>query len=464
MPTLSEAKIPDSTPEQRREGAAGRRWTLRPPRKAFAAVLAAGLAVPRIEASFFREPSVLSTLAGLERDYKELAQKISRLRAHPEVASTFKTLLYVEQATDRFLPQTWASLPGDRFPDDPHRYLLVQRHFLDFLTSRDATGHPLVSASDAVRVYGSALVASRVFHIPPSLLLCLLLQESRLRTSAVSPTGAEGVGQLTEPGLEQVDSLLSSSRWRERLRLFEETMARLYSDPEGRLVLSKLVPDLRLPVFSKINRVERSWVSEPLLRRVVVLLERKRPELASNQELLRSLCAELRAGRPVDARYEPVARAYRIAATELYNVQTGNTFNPETNVVVSAMLFRHYIHYPWSLEGRRLTLPFPLRCALAVLAYNQGPRAAARILRHIGQTGLLELDELSMERLREVYTEELVREAVGAAGMRPEELYRHFDSIMGCALASKPVAPVQAAKKPGAPAQAANPPAAAAAR
>jgi hypothetical protein len=441
MPTLSEAKIPDLTPDHPpRARAAVRRWKLRPSKKAVAAVLAAGLAVPRIEASFVRDPAVLTTMASLDQEYASLVQQISHLRAHPEVATTFKTLLYLEQAAERLIPDTWASLPGDRFPDEPHRYLLVQDDFLDFLTSKDATGLPLVSASDAVRVYGSALVASRVFNIPQSLLLCLLLQESRLRTEAVSPTGAEGVGQLTEVGIEEVDDLLSSSsRWRQRLRAYEEGLSRLYADPMTQQVLGELVPDLRLPVFSKINHIERSGVSEDLLRRVSLLLERKQPALASDKDLLYSLCGDLRAGKPIDAKYEPVARSYRIASTELYNVQTGNTFNPETNVAVSAMLFRHYIRYPWSLEGRRLLLPFGLRCALAVLAYNQGPRAAARILRHVGDTGLLDVDTLSMERLMDVYTDEMVHEAIGSAGsMRPEELYRHFYAVMSCALGSHP--------------------------
>src|SRR5262245_1612211 len=159
MPTLSEAKIPDSTPDQaprRRPGA--KRWKLRPRKQALAAMLAAGLAVPRIEASFVREPTIQSIMADLEVEYKGLVGSISRLQKHPEVAATFKTLLYLEQATERFIPETWASLPGDRFPDEPHRYLLLHDDFLAFLTSKDADGQPLVPASDAVRVYGFALV------------------------------------------------------------------------------------------------------------------------------------------------------------------------------------------------------------------------------------------------------------------------------------------------------------------
>lgn len=436
MPTLPEAKHPDTVEDkQPREAAVRKRWRLRPPQKALAAVLAAGLAVPRLEASFESLPSIRSTLAHLDRDYAALVQKIGRLREVPEVAPTFKTLLYMERAAEALIPETWASLPGDRFPAELHRYLLLEDDFVDFLTSRDSSGHPKLSASDAVRVYCSALVASRVFHIPPSLLLCLLLQESRLSTTAISPTGAQGAGQLTAVAIEEVDSLLTqSSRLRGKMRLYQDTLSRLYGDPTTRKVLGELVPELRLPVFARINRVERFAITEPLVRRVRLLLEKKHPELAAEGQL-QTLCERMRDGQPLAAEQEPVARAYRIAATELYNVQPGNTFNPETNVAVSAMLFRHYMRYPWSLEGRRLVMPFALRCALAVLAYNQGPRAGQRILKHIAGTGLLSVEDLSIRTLLQLYSVEMVQEALGPdSGMRSGELYRHFEAVMGCAL------------------------------
>jgi hypothetical protein len=101
------------------------------------------------------------------------------------------------------------------------------------------------------------------------------------------------------------------------------------------------------------------------------------------------------------------------------------------------MLFRHYIRYPWTLEGRRLVLPYSLRCALAVIAYNQGPLATLRILKHISETGLFDVDAMSIQTMLQLYSQEMVVEAIGEEpGMRAQELYRHFDAIMSCAIAT----------------------------
>lgn len=446
MLTLSEVNRPESSAdEEEGGGATDRRPRRRHRRKALAALLAAGLVVPKLEASFRLDNGVDSAVAAIERDYASLVKDFSRLSSIPSAAPTFKTLLFLEKATDRLLPGVAATLPGSRFTDGPHGYLLVENDFLDFLTKKDNLGRPLLSSSDAVRTYGAALVASRVFQVPPNLLICLLLQESRMRSSAVSPTGAEGAGQLTAVALAQVDELLNqSSRWRERLRLYETTMNQLYGDSTTRGVLDALIPDMRYPVLTRINRVERSPVSDGLLRRVALVLDRKHPELAKDAELLRTVCTELRAGRAIEPNYAPIATAYGIASTELYNAQLGNTFNPESNVAFSAMLFRHYIRYPWTLDGRRLVLPYSLRCALAVIAYNQGPLATLRILKHISETGLFDVDAMSIQTMLQLYSEELVVEAIGEEpGMRAEELYRHFDAIMSCAIATDhlPMAP-----------------------
>jgi hypothetical protein len=70
-----------------------------------------------------------------------------------------------------------------------------------------------------------------------------------------------------------------------------------------------------------------------------------------------------------------------------------------------------------------------------VLAYNQGPRAANRILRSIAEAGKLDVTDLNLDELMEVYSQELVADAIGSQpGMRPTELYRHFVSVMSCAM------------------------------
>jgi hypothetical protein len=328
MPTVLDSTSSDAGAEhQPEEAPASRRRRLRPSPKAIAALLAAGLAVPNLEASFLPNSGAETIMALLETDYENLLASVPTLRALPQAAPTFKALLYLDRTVEQIVPESWATLPGARFPHSPHRYLAQQDDFLKFLTRSDSTGRALLSSSDAVRVYGSALVASRVFHLPPDLLLCLFLQESRLRASAVSATGAEGVGQLTGVAIEHVDDLLDrSQRWRERLKLYERSLTRLYGDTTTQAVLARLVPDLRLPVFRRINRVARAPVSDELLRRVVVLVAHSDPELAADSERLRELCVQLRAGRGVAE--TSVAKAYHLASMEMYNGQTGNTFNP----------------------------------------------------------------------------------------------------------------------------------------
>ena len=76
----------------------------------------------------------------------------------------------------------------------------------------------------------------------------------------------------------------------------------------------------------------------------------------------------------------------------------------------------------------------------AMVAELKALRPGARMLgAGMALPGPFDVDSMSIQTMLQLYSQELVVEAIGEEpGMRPEELYRHFDAIMSCAIATDP--------------------------
>ncbi len=380
-----------------------------------------------------------SVVESVDESYRRLLSEAPVLRSFEDAAPVFRTMLYLEAVLGKNGRMSErAHAPAAKKGIPLHRYLLWHDDLLGLLSEAGSSGKTILSGSDAVRTYAAVLVAAEAFELPPELLLCLFLQESRLRSQAVSPTGAEGVGQLTKIGIHQVEQLLERSDARsDRLFRYEEKLRDLYSDPGNRILFHAIFPDFRIPRIERINGAERSGVSEQLLRRVFLLLSHDAPDLLADRVKLRQLCQRLRQGKSIAPRYGKVVKAYRIAAEETYGQRTGYTFNPETNVAYSALLFRYYVRYPWKVGERRLKLPRPVRRGLAVLAYNQGPGTVLRILGRLSSGNLQGLETVRPREWLDLFSQQILPELMSrGSGPRSTQLYLHFKAVMECAAAS----------------------------
>ena len=80
-----------------------------------------------------------------------------------------------------------------------------------------------------------------------------------------------------------------------------------------------------------------------LLPEVQKRLQEEQLPYASNTSQIRRRLNRLRQGRPLSLAYAPIHAHYVAALEESYAGEPGNIFHIETNILLSTLLFRHYL-------------------------------------------------------------------------------------------------------------------------
>jgi hypothetical protein len=355
---------------------------------------------------------------------------------HPAV-ERFLRFLHLQEPLVRW-HYGWGNFayPEQRTLRQLQRFLRQSRWFqeyLQYVLSHEEFAFP---EETFVRTLSAIHTSAHFFEIPYPTLFCLYFQESRLDYKIVSPTGARGLGQLTSIGLKQIERLRRQPENAARLRAAVRHLSQRYTDDTWRSMLDalgyrseKFPQQLQLPERVLVP----TQVSSLRLRDVQARLLEARLPYATQTRIVRRMLRRVHYGGLLPQRYAPIHEHYVDALEEKYASKPGNVFHIETNVLLSALLFRHYLNYEWRYRGETYQVRPEVRRALAVGAYNQGQTGVRRFLIFLLQELRISAAELTLAQLQTALTQRRVQRALQRGAIKARELRYHIKIVSDCA-------------------------------
>ncbi|MGK5091075.1 transglycosylase SLT domain-containing protein [Deltaproteobacteria bacterium TL4] len=285
-----------------------------------------------------------------------------------------------------------------------------------------------------LRILISTYTAAHYFQIPYPTLFCLFFQESKFNFEIISPTGAKGIGQLTDIGVSQVKER-RTQRWEElRLQMAIKHLQKIYADPVITKVLALMNLNVELPTLHKLPLL----IHKPSLHSIFYREVHRELDLLGytkdeNYLMIRRLSIKVGQGAILPERYAMIHKAYTEVIERRYAAHVGNVFHIETNILISAMLLRHYYKYPWTLDGTEAKLTPPVRAMLAVAAYNHGETRIKRFLRYLTTNyPWLDLGTLSLQELSDFFNRKDLVKGLGISYRKTKEVHQHARQVMNC--------------------------------
>ena len=330
------------------------------------------------------------------------------------------------------------ALPGQRNRTQLYHYFLSSYWFQENLQkflAQSEYGFPELSL---VRTL-SAIQASAFFlEVSYPTIFCLFFKESRLDYKAVSVSGARGLGQLTGIAIKQIELLREDNEEQTRLNAALHHLQQRYADPTWQGILAELGYQVQLPqnlsLPPKIVVPTRS--ASLLLPEVQKRLKEEQLPYASKTSQIRRRLNRLRQGRPLSLTYAPIHAHYVLALEENYAGEPGNIFHIETNILLSTLLFRHYLQSKWRY-GKSVWKPRPeVQRVLAVAAYNQGQSSARNLFRLLQKEIGKKPEEITLKEFVEHLTPQRVQQALKGSKAQARELIDHALNVAECAESS----------------------------
>ena len=404
----------------------------------------------------FGSPVRPSRPLSLEHFQQPSAYTPTRLLNLARQSSSFTPILLLDQPTkptvERFanyllLQESLArwhyhwgteALPGQRNQTQLYDYFLSSYWFQENLQrflAQSEYGFPELSL---VRTL-SAIQASAFFlEVSYPTIFCLFFKESRLDYKAVSASGARGLGQLTGIAIKQIELLREDTEEQNRLNAALHHLQQRYADPTWQGILTELGYQVQLPQNLSLppKMVVPTRSASLLLPEVQKRLKEEQLPYASKTSQIRRRLNRLRQGRSLSLTYAPIHAHYVLALEEIYAGEPGNIFHIETNILLSTLLFRHYLQSKWRY-GKSVWKPRPeVQRVLAVAAYNQGQSSARNLFRLLQKEIGKKPEEITLTEFVEHLTPQRVQQALKGSKAQARELIDHALNVAECAESS----------------------------
>jgi len=315
-------------------------------------------------------------------------------------------------------------------------YIMSSRWYKEFLIPVSTDDVYDYSENTALRILISAHTAAHFFQIPFPTLFCLIFQESKFDFKIKSYTGALGLGQITGIALKQIN-LIRKNEPDENRRLLAAAhhIKNIYIDP----VIDELLRDIGFyPMFPKLeafpDRIQKfSPYRWKVVKQVSQELIRKGFSYGKNLGLVRRLIKRDLKGEVLRGKYAAVHPALLKITDVNYGKKFGTVLNIETNLLVSAMLLRHYMNYEWIVWNRKIHLQPSLAAIMAIAAYNQGPSVIREYIRYLLKLyPRYKIEQATSKDHRLFLSKKGIRRAMKNKSKRVDELFEHIRKITRC--------------------------------
>lgn len=315
-------------------------------------------------------------------------------------------------------------------------FIMSSRWYKEFLIPVSTDDLYDYSENTALRIILSAHTAAHFFQIPFPTLFCLIFQESKFDFKIKSYTGALGLGQITGIALKQIN-LIRENEQDENRRLLAASnhIKNIYTDP----VIDELLRDIGFyPMFPQLgtfpDRIQKfdpyRWT---VVKQVSKELIRKGFSYGNNLSLVRRLIKRDLKGEILRGKYAAVHPALLKVTDVNYGKKYGTVLNIETNLLVSAMLLRHYMNYEWIVWNRKIHLQPSLAAIMAIAAYNQGPSVIREYIRYLlKHYPRYKIEQATSKDHRLFLSKKGIRKAMKNESKRVDELFEHIRKISRC--------------------------------
>ena len=315
-------------------------------------------------------------------------------------------------------------------------FIMSSRWYNEFLVPVSTDEVYDFSENTALRILLSAHTAAHFFQVPFPTLFCLIFQESKFDFKIKSYTGALGLGQITGIALKQIN-LIRQNEPDENRRILAaaQHIKNIYSDP----VIDELLRDIGFyPMFPQLgefpDRIKKfSPYRWKVVKQVSKELIRKGFTYGKNLGLVRRLIKRDLKGEILRGKYAAVHPALLKVTDVNYGKKYGTVLNIETNLLVSAMLLRHYMNYEWIVWKRKIHLKPSLAAIMAIAAYNQGPSVIREYIRYLLKLyPRYKIERATSKDHRVFLSKKGIRKAMKNKSKRVNELFQHISKITLC--------------------------------
>jgi len=328
------------------------------------------------------------------------------------------------------------SLPCQKPLHELVDYIMKSRWYREFLIPVSTNPIYDYSENTALRILISTHTASHFFQIPFPTLFCLIFQESKFDFKIKSYTGALGLGQITRIAIKQINLIRKNEPFEnKRLIATANHIKNVYSDP----VIDEILRNMGFyPMFpfldsfpDKIKKYNPySW---KIVKQVSKELKERGFSYGKNRSLVKRLIKRALKGEILRGKYAAVHPAL-LKITDLnFGKKFGTVLNIETNIIISAMLLRHYIDYDWIIYKRKLHLRPSLAATMAIASYNQGPTVVREYLRYlIKRYPRHKIESSTSSDHLKFLSKSGIRKAMRNKIKRTNELFEHIRKITLC--------------------------------
>ncbi|MBF0452623.1 MAG: transglycosylase SLT domain-containing protein [Candidatus Magnetomorum sp.] len=328
------------------------------------------------------------------------------------------------------------SLPCQKALPELVDYIMNSRWYKEFLIPVSTDPIYDYSENTAMRIILSAHTAAHFFQIPFPTLFCLIFQESKFDFKIKSYTGALGLGQITHIAIKQINLIRKNEPLENRrLHAAANHIQTIYSDPVIDEILRTMGFYPMFPVLGDFpDHIKKfdpySW---KVVKEVSSELIRKGFSYGKNRGLVRNLIKRDLKGEVLRKKYAAVHPALLKITDMNYGKRFGTILNIETNIIISAMLLRHYINYEWILDKRKLHLRPSLAAIMAIAAYNQGPSVVREYLRYLAtRYPRYKIEQATSKDHWLFLSKRGIRKALKKGSQRVDELFEHIRKITLC--------------------------------
>ena len=304
--------------------------------------------------------------------------------------------------------------------------------FLKLITDKPVYGY---SEDLVLRIVISIHTAAYFFQIPFPTLFCLIFQESKFDFTAQSFSGAIGLGQLTTIAIKQVDKLRKKKSYEEKIIGASIHLRNVYKDPVVKEILNKLGFNPKFPKLGEFPKVikKNRLLSNYIIKDVGAILVKNGYPYGNDYKLVKSKIKKILRGAILRGKYTQMRPILTDVTDKYFGFKYGNVLNVETNILVSAMILRHYIMYPWKLDGKRLSLTPSLRTIIAITAYNQGERPVLLFLKQLLKDHPeIDIETVVPDDLAPLFTKKAISKALKKSSGRTLEVYKHVREMRDC--------------------------------
>ncbi len=378
--------------------------------------------------------SSIQLLQSARKNHKSYLDKKKYKHFNASMRRIFLTVMQYESISRMRFNRGTGRLVSQRDLEGLADYFVDSRWFREALKKFSSIEAYGFSEEHLFRVLISIQAAAHFFEVPYPALFCLFFQESKFDFMANSATGAKGIGQLTTIALREIRRLRNSLKKEALLQRTAFHLNQVYTDPQIQIWLQNLGYNIELPKILPIpENIEFTRINSAFMRKVGKELVKDGQAYGKNISLLWFLSRKIRRGRILSKRYAHMHKVFTQMLADQYAISPASTYNIETNVLVSTLLFTNYYRYKWRSKKDIFELSAEVRVILAAAAYNHGQTGMRRFLINLKhEFPMLDFKVLSAKKMRVLFTTRRLSRALQRPFQKIREASRHVRHIMNC--------------------------------